>query len=221
MLCAKFGWKCPNGSGEEDFKKFSIMYFNYFAIISTFRRAWPFIWKKLESSSPKNALCQVWLKMAQWFWRWRFFKSSQCIFAISKLSPLEKGVAFHLNNLNPLHPRMLCAKFGLSWTSGSWGEDFLKFSVYFYYFTIISPLGRAWPFIRTNFNPLHQVILCAKFGPVDFLKLSIYFYFFPIISSFGRAWPFIWTNLNPLHPGILCAKFVWNCFSGSGEDENV
>ena len=25
--------------------------------------------KKLESTSPKDALCQVWLKLAQWFWR--------------------------------------------------------------------------------------------------------------------------------------------------------
>ena len=24
---------------------------------------------KLESPSPKDALCQVWLKLAQWFWR--------------------------------------------------------------------------------------------------------------------------------------------------------
>ena len=35
------------------------------------------------------------------------------------LSPLEKGVALHLKkNLNPLHPRMLCAKFGWNWPSG-------------------------------------------------------------------------------------------------------
>ena len=30
-----------------------------------------------------------------------------------------------------------------------------------YYFSIIIPLGRAWPFIWTNLNP---GILCAKFG---------------------------------------------------------
>ena len=27
---------------------------------------------KLEPSSPKNAFCQVWLKLAQWFWKRRF-----------------------------------------------------------------------------------------------------------------------------------------------------
>ena len=30
--------------------------------------------KKLEYSSPKNALCQVWLKLALKFWRGRFCK---------------------------------------------------------------------------------------------------------------------------------------------------
>ena len=34
-----------------------------------------------------------------------------------------------------------------------------------------------------------------------------------------RAKPFIWTNLNSLHQRMLCAKFVWNCPSGSGEDD--
>ena len=29
-------------------------------------------WNKLKSPSPKDALCQVWLKLTQWFWRRRF-----------------------------------------------------------------------------------------------------------------------------------------------------
>ena len=32
-----------------------------------------FCLKKLESPSPKDALCQDWLKLVQWFWRRRFF----------------------------------------------------------------------------------------------------------------------------------------------------
>ena len=43
----------------------------------------------------------------------KFFKFHQCIFAISLLSPLEKGRGTSFEkNLNPLHPGMLCAKFG-------------------------------------------------------------------------------------------------------------
>ena len=37
---------------------------------------------KLQSPSPKDALCQVWLKLAQWLWRRRYFKFRQCIFAV-------------------------------------------------------------------------------------------------------------------------------------------
>ena len=77
----------------------------YFAIISTWRKKWPFIW----------------------------------------------------TNLNPLHPRLLCAKFC---SDGSQEEDFLKF----YYLAIISPWEKARPLICTNLNPLHLRMLCVIFG---------------------------------------------------------
>ena len=71
---------------------------------------------------------------------------------------------FIWRNLNPLHPRMLCAKFGWNWLSGSGEEDFLILSMYFHFFVIISPWKRTGPFIWTNLNPLHPRMLCAKFG---------------------------------------------------------
>ena len=39
-------------------------------------KGWALHLNKLESPSPKNALCQVWLKLAQWFWkrRWKYEK---------------------------------------------------------------------------------------------------------------------------------------------------
>ena len=61
MLCAKFGCNWPSGS-EEDFK-ILLMYFPYFVnIISSWKNL-----NKLEIKSSKDALCQVWLKLAQWF----------------------------------------------------------------------------------------------------------------------------------------------------------
>ena len=111
MLCAKFGYNWPNGSGVEGFS-ISSMYFRYFVIISPLERVGPFIW----------------------------------------------------TNLNPLHPRMLCPKFGWNWPSGSGGEDFLILSMYFLYFVIISPLNRARPFFWTSLNLLHPKMLYAKFG---------------------------------------------------------
>ena len=81
------------------------MCFYYFAIISTLRRARPFIWKKLKSSSPKDALCHVWLKMAQWFWRRRFFKVFNVFLLFPNYLPFEKGVALHLNKLESPSPK--------------------------------------------------------------------------------------------------------------------
>ena len=49
--------------------------------------------------------------------------------------------------LNPLHPKMLCAKIVWNWLSGSGDEDFLISSMYFHYFTIISPLEKGRSFI--------------------------------------------------------------------------
>ena len=49
---------------------------------------------KLESPSPKDALCQVWLKLAQWFWR-RFLNFINVILLLrSSLSPIGKLTDF-------------------------------------------------------------------------------------------------------------------------------
>ena len=60
---------------------------------------------KLESPLLKDALCQVWLKLAQWFWRRRFFKFRQFIFAIRYYIPFEQGGALHFNKLESLLPK--------------------------------------------------------------------------------------------------------------------
>ena len=68
--------------------------------------------KKLESPSDKDALCQDWLKLAQWFWRREFFNVVNVFSLFRNYLPFEKGGALHLKYLNPLHQGMLCAKFG-------------------------------------------------------------------------------------------------------------
>ena len=45
---------------------------------------------KLESPSSKDALCQVWLKLDQWFWRRRFLNFVN-VFSPFRNHPLEKG----------------------------------------------------------------------------------------------------------------------------------
>ena len=119
MLCAKFGGNWPGGSREEDFWIFSIAFtilllsplgrgvalylnkleipfiqgcfvlsldeisvvvlkkkiFQYFqnnftfSLLSPLEKGVALHLNKLESPPPKDALCQVWLKLVQWFWR--------------------------------------------------------------------------------------------------------------------------------------------------------
>ena len=82
-----------------------------------------------------------------------------CYFAI--ISSWKRVGSFFWKDLNPLHHRMLCAKFGWNWPCDSGEEFFLKLcQMYFCYFIIISPWKWAWHFM----NPLYLSMLCAKFG---------------------------------------------------------
>ena len=205
MICTKFDWNWPTGSGEEDFLK-SSMYFHFFVITSPWKREESFIkknlnsllprmicakfgWRrffkfvsvfeqfrnylnlekyralhlnKLESPSPKDALCQVWLKLAQLFWRRSFFfkfVNNFRYFVI--ISPWKRAGPFIWTNLNPLHSRMLCDKFGWNWPSGSGEEDFFfKFVNVFSLFRNYLPLekDRALHFKKLE-SPLSKIAL--------------------------------------------------------------
>ena len=75
--------------------------------------------KKRESPSSKDALCQVWLKLAKWFWRRRFLNSVNVFLLFRYHLPLEKGWALHLNTFEfPSHKDALCQVW-LNWLSGS------------------------------------------------------------------------------------------------------
>ena len=90
-VCAKFVLNRPGGSGEEDFLILS-MHFRYFVIISPWKREGRALHlNKLESPSPKDALCQVWLKMAQWFSGRRFLNLVNLFSIFRNYLPLEKG----------------------------------------------------------------------------------------------------------------------------------
>ena len=90
MLFAKFGWIWPSGSIEEDFWS---MYFRYILITLylLLEKGEALHLNNLIYPSPKDGLCQVWLKLAQWFWRWRFFKFVNVFTLFRNHIPLEKG----------------------------------------------------------------------------------------------------------------------------------
>ena len=68
MLCVKFGWNWSCGSEEQDFKNFFSIFLLFRNYLS-FEKGVALHLNKLEFPLPKDALCQVWLKLAQRFWR--------------------------------------------------------------------------------------------------------------------------------------------------------
>ena len=71
------------------FSKWS-MFFHYFAFISP---------------SSKDALCHVWLKLAQWFWTRRILKVVNFFLLFPNYLPLGMGMALHLNKLEYPSPK--------------------------------------------------------------------------------------------------------------------
>ena len=112
----------------------------------------------------QGCLCQVWLKLAQWFWRSRFFIFVNVFFYFVINSPWKRVWPFIWTNLNLFNPRMLCAKFVWNWPSNSAEEDFKISLMYFCYFVIISISKRTEPFIWRNFNLIHPRMICTKFS---------------------------------------------------------
>ena len=109
MLCVKFSWNWPSGSGDEDFKNFV----NVFSLIRYYfpsEKGWALQLNKFEASSPKVALCQVWLKLAggsgEDFWISLMYR----YFVI--ISPSKRARPFIWTNSSLHHPIMLWAKFG-------------------------------------------------------------------------------------------------------------
>ena len=132
MFCATFGWKCPNGFE----KKYYLMCMKY---ITCFANIFRWI-NKLEFPSPKNDLCQVWLKLALWFWGIIILNVGDfCCYY------LHWEMAW---SLNPHHLKMVRANLKFAWCL--WKRRLLKivFSLCLYNPPFPSP---------------HPRTLCARF----------------------------------------------------------
>jgi hypothetical protein len=60
---------------------------------------------KLKFPLSKDDLCQVWLKLAQWFWRRRFLNDTIPFLHFCNYLPFEKGLAKYLNKLEFTLPK--------------------------------------------------------------------------------------------------------------------
>jgi hypothetical protein len=60
-----------------------------------FERGYPLPLKILESSSSKDDFCQVWLKLAQWFWRRRFLNDTSLFLDFCDYLPFEEDLTLY------------------------------------------------------------------------------------------------------------------------------
>ena len=129
------------------------MYFCYFIIISPWKKAWPFICKKLNLHHPRM-IC------AKFGWNWPS-GSGEIFFLISLMYfcyfcyylPLEKDGTFHLNKLESHSFKDAWTKFGLNWPSGSGILFFFILLMKFRYFIIISPIEKDGTFFEKSWIP--------------------------------------------------------------------
>ena len=138
----------PNESSITD--NWRRRFFNFVDVFSLFlnyppwKRAGPFIWKNLNPLYPR-------MLRAKFSWNWLSGPGEKDFIILSMyfhyfviISPWKRAGSFIWTNLNPLHPRMLCAKFGWNWPSQAQTGPFIW----------------SW----TNLGPLHQRMLCVKFS---------------------------------------------------------
>ena len=140
------------------------MYFRYFVIISPWNKLGALHLNKHISPSSKDALCQVWLKLNQWFWRRRFLNFINVFSLFQNYLLLEKGGVLHLNKLESLSPKDAWCQDWLKLAQWFWKRRFLNFVNVFSLFHNYLPLEKGGSFIWTNLNPLHPKMLYAKFG---------------------------------------------------------
>ena len=91
---------------------------NFVNVFSLFRTHLPLKkgralhFNKTQSLSPEYALCQIWLKLAQWFWRRRFLNFLNVFSLFHNYLPLEKGEALHLKKLESPSPKYALCQVG-------------------------------------------------------------------------------------------------------------
>ena len=82
---------------------------------------------KLEFPSPKGALCQVWFKRAQWFWKRRFLNFIDVFLVLPNYLPLVKGMAHQANKLESSSPKDTLCHVWLKLAEWYWRIQFLNF----------------------------------------------------------------------------------------------
>ena len=153
-------------------------FLNFVNVFSLFRNYLPLekggahYLNKIESPSPKDALCQVWLQLAQWFWRRRFLNFINVFSLFHNYLPLEKGRALHLNKLESPLPKNVLCQVWLKLAQQFWRRRFLKIVNLFLLFLNYLPFGKGVAFHLNKLeSPSPRDTLCQVW-----LKLAQWFW---------------------------------------------
>jgi hypothetical protein len=79
--------------------------FSLFCYYLPLEKDYPLSLNKLKFPLPKDDLCQVWLKLAKWFWRRRFLNDSTPLLHFCDYLPFEQELALYLNKLEFPSPK--------------------------------------------------------------------------------------------------------------------
>ena len=97
---------------------------------------------KIDFPLPKDFVPNL-VEISQVVLEKKIFKLSLIYFRYFVIiSPFKRAGPFIWKNLNPLHPRMLCGKFGWNWPCVSGEEDFFNFVNIFSLFLHYLPLTK-------------------------------------------------------------------------------
>ena len=119
-----------------------LIYFRFFFNYLPLEMGGAFQLIKLESPLPKEALCQVWLKLAQWVWRRRYFYFFNVFSLFRNYLPLEEGRALHLNKTEFSSPKDALCQVRLKFAQLFWRRRFFNFFNVFWLFRNYLPLGK-------------------------------------------------------------------------------
>ena len=130
-----FGWNWPTGSGEDNY----LIFVNVFSLICNRL--------PLEKGGPLHLNKLIYIAFNQGCFvpglidfgpvvlEKKFFLKASIYFQYFVfISPLKNERPIILLNLNSLHPKIFCAKFGWNWSTGSGVEYIQNSSMYFLLF---------------------------------------------------------------------------------------
>jgi hypothetical protein len=216
MICTKFDWNWPPGSGE-DFFYISISEYG-FSLLWPLRLTGIMIWrrKNLNLHYIRNLSCKYDVLWLSGSWE-DFYMTPTPLLHFCNYFPFEEDLALYLNNLEFPLPEDNLYQVWFKLASWFWRRFFFNINTCKYGFPYCVPTRPPGTMMWTILNQHYIRKLLSKWPILAqwfWRKIIIWpppqFCIFVIISALKKTWPFIWTIYNFLYPRMICTKFDWN-----------